>query len=411
MKKVFIIADEFPPVGGAGVQRTLKFTKYLQKFNFLPYIFTRDTNNILLKDDSLLLEVPSNVEVFRTKSYDFQHKSNIFYKALYYKLLIPDGRFIWYLLSRKKMVKEIKRINPQIIYSTSFPYSSHLLALYAQKKFKDIMWVADFRDEWTNNPYFNHNSFRSFIEKRLEKKVLKNANKLITNTPIMMDNFIKSHPFTKDKFTVISNGFDPTDYGNLLTNKKKNEIFTITYTGSLYGRRKPDTFLIAYGNLINNGKIDKNKVMVNFIGNIKKENIIEFSKRLHILENVNLISYLSHKECIKKLSQSDVSLLIEGKGKGSNAFYTGKIFEYMYLDNPILGVIPKKGAAANLIRETNTGIVCDFDNIGEIEEAILMLYNNWKNNEVNSYSSEKNIDKYNRINLTEKLIDIFNSIL
>lgn len=404
MKKVLIIADEFPPVGGPGVQRTLKFTKYLQTFNYLPYIFTRSSRNILLKDDSLLDEVPSNIEVIRTRPYDFQYKKTLLNKIMYFILLIPDGRVIWYLKSRKTLIATINRIKPDIIYSTSFPYSNHLLALYATKKIKNIKWVADFRDEWTNNPYFNHNFIRTFIERRIEEKIMKRANKLIANTPIMEQNFIKSYPFTSNKFNVIPNGYDKSDYKNLHIPKKDKKVFTITYTGSFYGSRKPDYFLKALANVVQT----KSNIKVIFIGNIKQAQIKLLINQLNITSHIEFISYLPHKESIKKLMQSDISLLIEGKD--NIPFYTGKVFEYMYLENTILAIIPKNGAAAELITRTNTGIVCDSEDISHIEASILKLYNNWENN-LNSNRNMQEIEKYDRIYLTKQLVNLFNDIL
>jgi len=405
VKKVLIIADEFPPVGGPGVQRTLKFTKYLQTFNYLPYIFTRSSENILLKDDSLLSEIPSNIEVIRTRPYDFQHKRNILYKFIYFILLIPDGRVIWYLKSRKILLNTIKKIKPDIIYSTSFPYSNHLLALYATRRISNLKWVADFRDEWTNNPYFKHNFIRAFIERRMEKKIMQRADKLIANTPIMEKNFIKSYPFTATKFNMIPNGYDKSDYINLNTVKKDNKTFTITYTGSFYGSRKPDFFLEALANVV---KIEPNIKTV-FIGNIKQEQINLLVNQLNIASHIEFIPYLPHKKSIKKLIQSDVSLLIEGKD--NIPFYTGKVFEYMYLENPILAIIPKNGAAAQLITRTNTGIVCDSEDIYNIEAAIIKLYNDWKNNTNSTNRNIQEIEKYDRIYLTKQLVNLFNDIL
>ncbi|MBN2853585.1 MAG: glycosyltransferase family 4 protein [Clostridia bacterium] len=405
MKKVLIIADEFPPVGGAGVQRTLKFTKYLQHFKYMPTVFTRDEYDISLKDESLLSEIPFNVEVIRTRPFDFLHQNNLISKIIYYKLLIPDGRFLWYFFSRKALLRQVKRVSPDILYSTSFPYSDHLLGLYVKKKMKNIKWVADFRDEWTNNPYFKYSKFRTSIEKKLEKKILANADSLITNTPYMRDNFIESYPFIKDKIAVIPNGYDQEDYHDMSLNHENNHIFTITYTGSLYGSRKPDSFLQALSSV--KDKLPNMKVV--FIGNIKSDQIKKLLSQLNLEDSVEFIPYLPHKECIKKLSSGHVSLLIEGKE--NIPFYTGKLFEYMYVSHPILAVIPENGAAADLIRETGTGLVCDCEDINAISSALIKLYGDWEKNVASVLRNESEIEKYSRKHLTEKLVDIFNSIL
>ncbi len=405
MRKVLLIADEFPPVGGAGVQRTIKFVKYLRKYGYEPIIFTRGDNHIALRDDTMVKEIPNNVVVIRTKPYDLLYQNKLIHKALYYKLLIPDGRWLWQLFSRKILLEVIKKYQPELIYSTSFPYSDHLLAKYVKKKMPHIPWVADFRDEWTNNPYFHYNIIRRLIEKKQEKNILSKCDSLITNTPFMGDNFIKSYPFIKDKMHIIPNGYDPDDYANLVKSKDKNKNMMITYTGSLYGNRKPDAFLQAFANCIDTCP----NMHVTFVGQINSEQIKPLIDDLKINNNVSFVSYLPHKDSIKKLYESDVSLLIEGKG--NLPFYTGKIFEYMYLSNPILAIIPYNGAAAQLIRQTRCGVVCDLSDNQGIKDAIVSLYKKWEQGTLLMDRNIKEIDKYHRSQLTKQLATIFDDIL
>ncbi len=405
MRKVLLIADEFPPVGGAGVQRTIKFVKYLRKYGYEPIIFTRCDNHILLRDDTMVKEIPRDVVVIRTKPYDLLYQNKLIYKALYYKLLIPDGRWLWQLFSRKKLLKVINKHKPDLIYSTSFPYSDHLLARYIKKKIPNLPWVADFRDEWTNNPYFHYNIIRRLIEKKQEKSILSKCDSLITNTPFMGNNFINSYPFIKNKINIIPNGYDPDDYDNLIKNKEKNKKMMITYTGSLYGNRKPDAFLKAFASCLTTCK----KMHVTFVGQINQKQIMPLINDLKINKQVSFLSYLPHKDSIKKLYEGDVSLLIEGEG--NLPFYTGKIFEYMYLSNPILAVIPENGAASQLIKQTNCGVVCDLNDNKAIKLAIISLYEKWEQSDLQMDRNTVEIAKYHRSQLTKQLTRIFDSIL
>ena len=285
------------------------------------------------------------------------------------KLLIPDSERLWEIFSGKTAEKVIESHNIQLIYTTSLPYSSHLMAIHLKKKYPHIPWVADFRDEWTNNPYIldnPYNPIRMSIERKMEKKVLRTADCLITNTPIMLKNFLENNrdiTDLKDRFFVIPNGYDPDDFKHVHLGPSSaissNDSFTITYTGSFYGRRKPDIFFNALGQLIAENKINKDNIHVKLIGNFKTEQIDQILEKYALKGVVDILPYMDHDQCILNMAASDCLLLIEGAGPGAEAFYTGKVFEYMVAGRPILAIIPQHGAAAQLIKETNTGLISD----------------------------------------------------
>ena len=446
-----MIAYSFPPAGGPGVQRTSKFVKYLRAYGWEPVVLTRDDNNIPLKDESLIKDIPEDVNVIRTKAWDLSAYPGILGlvgKLIGRKILIPDSERLWEIFSRKRAEDIIKSHNIDLIYTTSLPYSSHLMAIHLKKKFPDIPWVADFRDEWTNNPYIldnPYNPIRMNIERKMERKVLQTADYLITNTPVMLRNFINNNPDMNldKKFCVIPNGYDPDDFKILLNgsnskvnnrddnnngsilvtsdngvkylgvNNKNNDgfrnpsKFTITYTGAFYGRRKPDIFFHAIGDLIKEEKIDRNKLQIKLMGSFKKEQIQKLID-LHNLDGVvEIFPYIPHEECLKHMISSDCLLLIEGAGPGAEAFYTGKVFEYMIAGRPILAIIPVNGAAAMLIRETSTGLISDCTDLKGTKDNIEILYNAWLKGE-NIYSPNiEEIKKYERNALTAKLAEVF----
>ncbi len=417
MKKVLIIAHQFPPMAGPGVQRTSKFVKYLRNFEFEPVVLTRAIGKMKFKDESLLSDIPSDVEIIYTKPHDLIEWPGFLSlagKFISRKILIPDGESIWGRFSRKKAIEAIEKNKIDLIYSTSYPYSDHLLALDLKEVFPNIPWVADFRDEWSNNPYLleqNRNKIRVNMEKNMEERVLETANAVITNTPVMMRNFVSNYKSLESKFYVIPNGFDEDDFKNLPKVTPDNEKFTITYTGALYGRRKPDTFFEALKRLINDKSIDKEKIMVRLIGNLKPAYINGLIEKYELKGIVETIPYMKHEDSIKSLMQSDALLLLEGAGPGSDAFYTGKIFEYMNTNRPIIAVIPKDGAAAGLINETKTGIVSDCLDIDGIMDNVRNHYIAWAESKVNFYPDKKEIAKYERKALTSRLADVFLSVL
>lgn len=415
MKKVLMIAYSFPPTGGPGVQRSLKFVKYLRNFGWEPLVLTRDIKNMRVIDASLNKDIPEGVKVFRTRPCEFTELNgllNYFGRFVSRKVLLPDGERLWGEFAKGTAVKAVKREKIDLIYTTSVPYSAHLIGLHLKRKFPGIPWVADFRDEWTNNPYLldnPHSKLRMAVEKRMERQVLEKADFLITNTPVMLDNFLRlNNDITlKDHFTVIPNGYDSDDFKGVTGNTPNNEFFTITYTGSMYGRRKPDYFFQALSELVGEGKIDQAKIKVQLIGTLQKDSLDKLLDKYRLQEIVKILPYMDHDECVSHMANSDALLLIEGGGPGSEAFYTGKVFEYLASRRPILANIPAKGAAAQLINSTRTGLVSDYNDIDGTKENLLLLYKAWQNKANILEPDKEQIAKYERKVLTEELATVF----
>ncbi len=416
MEKVLFIANQFPPMGGSGVQRSVKFVKHLRSFGYEPIVFTREVANMPLKDETLLRDIPDGVRIIRTKALECSELKSIMRipgKVLS-KLMIPDSAFAWFKNSRKAALKAIDENNIRLIYTTSAPYSDHLLGLYIKKYRPNIKWTADFRDEWTNNPYTldnPYNPLRTKIEKDMEYSVLTKADMLITNTPVMRKNFIENNSLNGDNFFVIPNGYDEEDFKGLNLSKPKNDKMTFVYTGALYGRRKPDTFFEALKQLKDEGKIDGGKILVELIGNYHKDKLQSQIDSYGLKNQINIVGYVPHDECIKRQLGADILVLIEGTGRGADAFYTGKIFEYMNTGRPVLAVLPENGAAAQLVRESAIGRVSHTDNVDKIKENILTYYNQWCENRLDFQPNLSVIKRFERKALTKELAEVFDKSL
>lgn len=415
MEKVLFIANQFPPMGGSGVQRSVKFVKHLNKFGYEPIVFTRDTKTATLLDETLLNDIPKNTKIIKTNAYELSEVTGLFKIPckILSKLIIPDSARIWFEKSKKKAIEIIKSENINIIYTTSAPYSDHLLGLYIKSKLPNIKWIADFRDEWTNNPYTLDNPhffIRTKIEKKMELNVLKNADFLITNTPVMRENFLKISKNNGDNFFVIPNGYDEEDFLKIDFSKQKNDKFTMIYTGALYGRRKPDNFFKALKNLKDKNLLDENKFLVKLIGNYHKDKLQSQIDSYNLTNQIEIVGYVSHNICIEYQVSADALILLEGSGIGANAFYTGKIFEYMNTKRPVLAFLPK-GVAADLVLESKIGIVANIDDLTQIENNILQYYNDWKNDSLYFNPDFDIIKKYERKNLTKSLSEIFDKAL
>ncbi|MDY0236061.1 MAG: glycosyltransferase [Gudongella sp.] len=416
MNKVLIIANEFPPMGGAGVQRTTKFVKYLREFDFEPIVVTKKHMGGL-SDQSLLQEIPHDIKIYRLKAYDFINKTGILklpMKFIGTRILSPDSELFWYYFNRDKVLEIIKKEKIEIIYTTSFPYSSHLMGLYLRKKLKNIRWVVDFRDEWTNNPYHRDSFFKRLkfkAEKKKELEVTNSCDYFITNTPLMLEGFLKDNADLHKNSTFIPNGYDEKDFCEAIDKRDGDEKFVITYTGSLYGRRNLDEFLDGLKLAIDNEQIDKNHLEIRIVGNIYDKVIESYSKAYSLEGVIRSYGYLAHKESIQMLFNSDIILLVIGKGKGSRNFYTGKIFEYIRANRQILAIVPEDGVAADVIRETKTGVVVDPENIEGIMSALVNYYKNWLNNNIVYNKDIAEIEKYSRKAQTKKLAEIFTTQL
>lgn len=415
MKKVLIIANQFPPMGGAGVQRSVKFVKHLRSFGYEPVVLTRGIGNMQLRDETLLDDVPEGVSVYRTRPLELPELRGIMRipgKVLG-KLVIPDTACFWYKNSRKTALRIVKEEKIDIVYTTSAPYSDHLLGLYIKEKMPSVKWAADFRDEWTNNPYIldnPHNAVRTGIEKRMEGRVLQEADLLITNTPVMRENFIRNNSLSGDNFVVIPNGYDIEDFAGLDTDAAPhNDRFTMVYTGALYGRRRPDNFFRALSELKKEGRVDTGRIEVRLIGNYHNDKLQAQIDSFELTECVRIIGYVPHDVCIEHQIAADALILIEGSGRGADAFYTGKIFEYMNTNRPVVAVLPE-GCAAELVRESAIGEVADADSVEQIKSVIYDYYSRWSEGALSFEPNRSVIERYERKKLTEALAAAFDSI-
>lgn len=409
LTKILFIANQFPPIGGSGVQRSLKFVKYLYKFGHEIEVVSKDAR-FDLKDDSMLDEIPKTVKVHRLPAYDIQH-GNIL-KKIYAKFLAsPDAEALWFKKNKKRVLEIYDRFKPDVVYTTSYPYSAHLFGLFLKKE-RDAKWIVDYRDEWTNNPFHLdsfYNRIKLFFEKKKELEVNRNCDYLITNTSFMLKNFMDDSPNLKGKSSYIPNGYDEDDFIGIYP-KDKDHRFTVSHIGALYGRRNLDDFAQAMKELVLEGKIMKEDFIIRIVGNVKESVIQDYKKNYQLEENIVNYGYLSHRESIRKLLEGDVSLLLIGKGKGSENFYTGKLFEYLRAKKPILAIVPENGAAARAIEECNAGIVCEPADVEAIKRAVLKLYEMKLENEEYRFIDGE-IKKYARDRQAEELEKIIYKIM
>lgn len=423
MEKILFIAYHYPPQGGAGVQRTLKFTKYIRKYGWEPVILTISEKVFGPTDPTLLSDVPPGAIVERTSAFSIMNWWPFFNKFKLQKLisfidqylLIPDGKIIWQFAARKNARKLIRKHNIKLIFTTSGPYSAHLLGLHLKKKFPEISWLADFRDEWTTNPgvYLNRirfNRLRLYIENKMENKVCQSADGIIALSQKMKERIGGKNIVIDKKMHLICNGFDPADFLNLSKGPRDEDVFTITYSGSFYGYQDPCFFFRAVRELLSEGAIDEQKLLLQFIGD--NESVVKANAELYDLENVvKIYGYLEHKESLNVLYSSDALLLIVGCAINTKSVYTGKIFEYARIMKPVLGLVPPDGLAAEFIRDINCGVVIDGEDFDAVKQGIKDFFEAYLSDTLKFEINRNQLERYNREKLTARLSGIFLEML
>jgi len=406
MKKVLIIAYHYPPLGGSGVFRTLKFTKYLPRFGFKPYVLTVKNAMYQAKDPTLLEDIPNEVEIFRT--FSIEHK--IFLMPFYALkttpkwIFVPDINIGWLPFAVRQGERIIKKENINVIYATAPIFTSLLIGCLLKRKTGKPL-VIDFRDPWTQNVFTKYPTrLHKKIEEKMEERVLKEADYIIVAGDYLKHVLTERYPFVKSKMEVITNGFDPDDFKDLKM-RKQTEKFRIIHTGSIYGLLTARPFLLALSKAIEEKTNLKEKLEVMFVGSYGNETSILVHK-LGLNDVVKLVKYTPHKKCLELMLNSHLLLLLIAlKDYEGTGILTGKLFEYLASRIPILAIAPENGAAANIIRPLKAGVVVSPDNIELIKETIFKFYEMWEQGKLSKITG--NITRYDRVFLTQQLAQIF----
>ncbi|WP_299045710.1 glycosyltransferase family 4 protein [uncultured Polaribacter sp.] len=423
--KVLIVTYYWPPAGGSGVQRWLKFVKYLRDFGIEPIVYVPKNANYPIKDNSLQSDIPKNIKVvtksivepntifsfFKPKktkqSAGFLESNPSLLGRLFLKIranyFIPDARKFWIKPSIKFLKKYLLENEIDAIITTGPPHSLHLIGL-ALKGTTGIPWISDFRDPWTDIDYFYQLPLSNKSKAKhhlLEKKVLKNADAVLVVGETMKENFSS----ISNNIHVISNGYD-TDTKKQDTPIQLDTKFTITHIGLMNADRNPIIFWEALHDLIEENQEFKNDVIVKLIGKLAsqvEESIDKLPKSI-----IDKVGYVSHNEVKKYQLKSQVLLLAINNVPSAKGIITGKIFEYLQAKRPILAIGPKDGDLAEILKNTNSGTIVDFDEKEALKSEIFKLYSDYKTGNLKIASI--NIEQYHRKNLTAQLAQIIKTI-
>lgn len=415
MKKVLIISYYWPPSGGAGVQRWLKFAKYLPQYGWNPVIYTPENPDFAIEDNSLLKDISDELvvlkkpiwepyEIYKTLIGKKGQKVNVSFAggnkketkihqialALRGNLLIPDPRCFWIKPSVKFLLKYLKENPVDAIISTGPPHSMHLIAHKIHKK-TNLPWIADFRDPWTNIDFYRELNLTFLADKihhRFERKVLCDATKVVSVTPTWCNELSE---LGNKETILVHNGYDEDDIEK--TQKPVDTKFAFVHIGSINAARNPQVLWKALGELTAEMPEIKTELRIRFVGNVEPLVLTNLAEN-NLSKYVDNLGYMSHHEAIHFQQTSPILLLLINNTPNSKGILTGKLYEYMASERPILAIGPTDSDIARILNETNSGLIVDFEDLNGMKSAIKSLFEQFKNNQLKSQSSD--YQKYSR---------------
>jgi len=430
MKKVLIITYYWPPMGGGGVQRWLKTTKYIRDFGWEPIIFTADNAEISIYDESLTKDLPDNIEVIRSKIWEpfglykklmgmkdekinpgflqKRRRSNFLqYLSIWIRgnFFIPDAKIFWLKPSINKIEDYLKENRVDAIISTGPPHTTHLIANSVISK-HNIPWIADFRDPWTNIDFYHKLKLTSFADRKhkmLEKNVLRNADKIVTVSKSWASDFkriIDVNPI------VIHNGYDPSDFVNK-EHLSLDEDFSLTHIGSLNEDRNPYILWKVLSEMIRDNVDFSKNLKIQLIGPIDIT-VKEALSNYGLLNNTVLFESLPHNQVIDYIIKSQILLLPLNDVPNIDGVIPGKMYEYIGAKRPIICIGKEDGDAAEIIKATKSGKVVSFSDESKLKNELTGMYNSYKNTSLSLDSHD--YTKYSRRLLASKFANLLDII-
>lgn len=422
-KKTLIITYYWPPAGGPGVQRWLKFVKYLPEFNIHPIVYIPQNPSYPIVDLSLLDEIPKELSIIsqpinepyklagflsplqsktissgvipKEKQQTLIQKLMLYVRGNYF---IPDARKAWVNPSVKYLSEYIQKEDIQTIITTGPPHSLHLIGMGLKEKHK-LKWIADFRDPWTTIGYHKQlklTKSSALKHQQLEKKVLETADCIIVTSENTKKEFTSK---TNQSIAVITNGYDVEH----LPKATKDDKFTLAHIGSLLSERNPKNLWRILNELIQENSDFEVHFQLKLIG-VVSEDVLN-SIHSHNLKNyVNVIGYLSHDDALMQQKESQVLLLVEIDSEDTKAIIPGKLFEYMVSETPILAIGPKESDVETIIKSTNTGTYYFYDSNEDLKSQILSYFEAYQNKSLSTFPI--GLKPYSRRELTKKLAEL-----
>ncbi len=433
MKKILIISYYWPPASGPGVQRWLKFAKYLPQYDVHPIIITPRNGSYPNRDETLLNEVPASIKVVRTKTVepfqwyniltgqskrgksssvgmgDIKGKKSLVQRIAAYiraNWFIPDARVGWVPYASMAAEKILKENNIDAVVTTGPPHSTHLVGLRLKKKY-GVKWVADMRDPWTEiyyNAYLPRTEKSRERDQKLEDEVLKAADLVTVVSPGLKASF---EDWAK-RIEVIYNGYDEADF-ELVGSSSRQDHFTISYIGNFKANQNIPALWQALAELTEEKEELKKYLKLELTGNIDPE-IIKSIEEYGLTPFAKNQPFVDHQSAVKKMIESSALLFPIPQAPNNKEILTGKIFEYLASGTPLISIGPPDGDAANILRSLNRAEMLDYQEKEGIKKRISSLFETWLDERRTQRLPVENVKAYSRMGLTGKLAKSFESL-
>lgn len=422
-KKLLIITYYWPPAGGPGVQRWLKFVKYLPDFGVQPIVYIPENPTYPIVDENLVKEVSDDAIILKHKIFEpyqlasflsknktkkissgiipNQKKQSFLDKVFLWirgNLFIPDARVFWVKPSVAFLEKYILENNIDTIVTSGPPHSLHLIGLKLKQKI-DIKWFADFRDPWTTIGYHKSLRLSNYATKKhkaLERQVLNTADTIIVTSNTTKTEF---QVITTKPIEVITNGYDIEN----VAKQTLDTSFSLAHIGSFLSERNPQSLWECLVELLDEVPDFQKHLEIKLIGAVSQE-VLETISEFGLNPYLNNLGYVSHYEAIAHQRKSQVLLLIEINSEETKSIIPGKLFEYMVSERPIIAIGPQGSDFAEIITTTNTGVFFDYSEKMKLKSVLLGHYNQFLEGKLQS--NAVGLQHYSRKNLTEKLAQL-----
>jgi Glycosyltransferase Family 4 len=426
--RILIITYYWPPAGGPGVQRWLKFVKYLPGYGIEPVVYIPENPTYPLLDDGLLAEVSPGTTIIKHKIVEPYAWASAFSKGSTKKissgiipnkkkqstlqklmlwvrgnLFIPDARVLWVKPSVKYLTQYIQENGIEVVITTGPPHSLHLIGLGLKKQLPMVKWLADFRDPWTTIGYHKELKLSASAEARhkaLEKEVLNTADTVLVTSPTTKREF---EALTPRPIAVITNGYDVEK----VTKQPLDGKFTLAHIGSFLSERNPQILWESLSELIHENEAFKAAFELKLIGAVSQE--VLNSITTHKLNGyVNSLGYVSHEEAVIQQRKSQVLLLVEIDREETRCIIPGKLFEYMVSERPIIAIGPGGADFADIISTTNTGVFVTYTEKDRLKKALLANFEQYQQGSLKSYPI--GLQQFSRKNLTGQLAELIKNL-
>jgi glycosyltransferase involved in cell wall biosynthesis len=405
-RHVLVIHYHFPPLGGAGVQRVLKFVKYLPELGWDVTVLTTSSLAYAITDPSLLRDVPPGVRVTRTieipaialrrRLLNPAHRLRI--PGLIDYVGWPDDTSGWLPFATAEGLRLARQLRPDAVFSSSYPYSAHIVGRMVSRTC-GIPWVADFRDPWTHGSHCDPSRLLTRVNRRAERWLVREADRItVVDDSLELEGLDADDP----RRVVIHNGVDEADIDSEPEpDPPATDRFSLTHVGSLYGSRDAAPVFAAIRRLIERREIDPHRFEVPLVGNVWMGDRPIGGNGVP----VRTVGYVDHRRAVGEMRRATALLFYQPPDYPTSS---GKIFEYLLSGRPILCVAGRENLAYRLVEEMGAGAVAEPGDPGSIDRALADLYRNWRDGAlgIGPEVRERTLARFSRRVLTGELANV-----